>query len=167
MNPTPYLLPAITYKTDMQNSNPFDASVKENLFFYDGGFSCLVNKRNELIPFHEQSEAYVVFELERLELAQNGKTIKHFIHPKDYKSSNRCEQFVLLSNEENMYSFTSNDRMISITSHEVCVEGKSLGGLGSILWNDYSACRVYSQKFSQESGKTILVSQILSVTDRH
>ena len=157
----------LKYKSASQNLNPFDASAKQNLFFYDGGFSCLVNERKALNPFHDQSKAYFVFELERLELVENGKIIKQFVHQKDYKSSNRSERLILLSNEENIYAFTNNDKIISISSFEVSVQGKSYGGLASIVWDDYSACRAYSQNFSQESGKTVLVSQILSITDRH
>lgn len=167
MNPTSFALPPLKYKLDTQSNNPFDVNAKENIFFYDGGFSYLVNDRKELDSLHNQSKAYVVFELERIDLVQNGNIIKQFIHPKDFKSSNKNQQFVLLSNEENIYYFTNNDEIISTTSYEVAVQRKSYRGLSSIVWDDYATCRAYAQKFSQESGKTLLVSQILSISDRH
>lgn len=52
-------------------------------------------------------------------------------------------------------------------SYEIAVQGKSYGGLSSIVWDDYSTCQAYAQKFSQETGKDILVSQILFIFDRH
>lgn len=160
-------LPALKYKTDTRSNNPFDANAKENIFFYDGGFSYLVNDRIELDSFHDQSKAYVVFELERIALVQNGEVIKKFIHPKDFNASNKQQQFILFSNEENIYYFTNNDEVISNTSFEVSVQGKSYGGLNSIVWDNYKTCKEYAQRYSQETGKVILVSQILTISDRH
>lgn len=161
------LFPQLKYRTENCQNNPFDVNAKENIFFYDGGFSCLVNDRKELNSFHDQSKAYVVFELERIGLVQNGNIIKQFIHPQDFNSLNKNQQFILLSNEQNIYYFTNNDEIISTTSYEVAVQGKSYGGLGSIVWDDYTTCQAYAQKFSQDSGKTLLVSRILSISDRH
>ncbi len=167
MDATSFTLPSLKYKTDTRSNNPFDANAKENIFFYDGAFSCLVNDRKELNSFHDQSKAYVVFELERLELVQNGAVIKKIIHPKDFNASNKQQQFVLFTNEENIYYFTNNDEVISTTSFEVAVQGKSYGGLSSIVWDNYKTCKEYAQRYSQETGKVILVSQILSISDRH
>jgi len=167
MDTANFTLPPLKYKMDTQNNNPFDVNAKENIFFYDGAFSCLVSDRKELNSFHDQSKTIVVFELERLDLAQNGGIIKQFGHPEDFKSPNNKAQFMLLSNEENISYFNRNEEVIATTSYLVTVQGKFYGPLSSMVWDDYSTCQAYAQKFSQESGKTILVSQILSISDRH
>jgi hypothetical protein len=167
MDSVNYTQPTLKYKTTLKNANPFDTSAKENFFFYDGAFSCLVGERKELNSFHEQSKAYVVFEMERIDLVQNGNIIKQFIHPKDFNSLNKNQQFILLSNEQNSYYFTNNDEILSTTSFEVAVQGEPYGGLGSIIWDDYATCQAYAQKSSLESSKTILVCLVHSISDRH
>lgn len=79
MDSVNYTQPTLKYTTTLKNANPFDTSAKENFFFYDGAFSCLVNDRKELDSFHDQSKAYVVFELKRLALVQNGEIIREFL----------------------------------------------------------------------------------------
>ena len=167
INRTSLDLPFIKYQNTCSPSNPFDKNADGKYFFYDGAFSCLVNDRKDLNSFHNQSKAYVVFELERMDLVQDGVIIKNFEVTNDSIVSNKNKQFVLLSNEENIYYFTNGDEIISTTSYEVTVQGKPFGGLSSIVWEDYESCKSYAQKYSQETGKILLVSQILFVFDRH
>lgn len=167
MSDTSYEWPTIKYKTTAQNANPFDIDATENFFFYDGVFSCLVDEKSELLSFRSQSNAKVVFEMERLELVQNGTILKQFIQPKDFNASHSDKQFMLLSNEANIYYFTNADQIISTTSYQVAIEGKPYGGLSSVVWDDYDACRDYAKKFSQETGKAVLVCHVLSIFDRH
>lgn len=167
MNSTNFTLPPLKYKTDTRSNNPFDVNAKENIFFYDGAFSCLVSDRKELNSFHDQSKTIVVFELERIGLVKNQHIIKNFGHPKDFRSPNNKAQFILLSNEDNISYFTHNQQIISTTSYLVTVNGKSYGPLSSMVWDDYAACRAYALKISQKSGKVLLINQILCIVDRH
>ena len=55
MDATSFTLPPLKYKLDNRSKNPFDVKAKENIFFYDGAFSCLVNDRIELNSFDYSS----------------------------------------------------------------------------------------------------------------
>lgn len=166
-----YKKPPIKFRTATQNGNPLDSLEKGAFFFYGGNqISCLVNNQNELRQFRDQTNAYVIFELERLELVQNGTILRQFIHPKDFIASKRDERFMLFFNEGNILYYNTNvDPAILVKKYDISTVGQEFIGkpLWSTIWYDYDACRDYAKKFSEVTGKIILVSQLLEKFDRH
>ena len=139
MNPTSFALPTLKYKLDTRSKNPFDVNATENIFFYDGGFSCLVNDRKELDSFHDQSKAYVVFELERVDLVQNGNILKYFEALEISKDSmlyrlNRKNQYVILASQQVLQYLHKGSETIAYQSFQINHSIHLSGIIMRIVW---------------------------------
>ena len=165
----PIKFPPIRYQLKDSGANPFDMEAKENIFFFDDEYSCLSKNIQDLRPFCKISNQYVVFEMERMNLVENGKVLKRFP-----KGENQCyvirdnkPVYAIVANQLIDYSFHSQDRKIERMSYWVIHENDSFGGLYSFIWNNYGEALNRAIHFSAETKCAVLVVQCISIDDRH
>lgn len=166
------LFPQLKYRTENCQNNPFDVNSKENIFFYDGGFSCLVNDRKELNSFHEQSKAYVVFELKRIDLVQNGNILKHFEALEISKDSmlyrlNRKNQYVILASQQVLQYLHKGSETIAYQSFQINKPETIYGPLDAFVWDNYEDCLAYAKSNSTDKENVLMVAKVVCIIDRH
>lgn len=159
--------PPIKYQLKDSGANPFDIDAKENIFFFDGDYSSLCNNTDKLDPCYEQSTAYSVSIMHRLDFVSKGVVLKHFqkdenLYPRT--TSDGKLSYSILSNQLIDFLFEMKSKSTILKTYNVSNPNNPLA---RFIWHNYEECLAFAKQYSTKSENSFLIVQRLWFTDTH